>query len=335
MQKIKGTLLLAYYHPIIFDLAVSFSSIFEKVEICVANNIKDNYGTHEDVIKRAKEYGFDAILLNRAIMKLKAKQYALVGVDGVFEGDKILIDVCSTENVPYFCINGYPHNFDEPSNNILSLSWFLPQMQYKKFFPSEAHIRAFDWGNMLNAERVMTKNICVYYPCMHFLKRYRDVGGLQPSERKEFSSFIHKIKELNKETFAVFEKVKNEVLLNNYDTLSQKEVWDKINASYGLIHLKHGDCPGIAIFESMIIGRVPIVMRNFVLASFNQEVLIDGHSAIVCDTIDELVERAKEHKEKIDRKEFGLETSTRQHIEVITNEDRQKQKLYKFVENCL
>lgn len=352
MEKIKGTLLLAYYHPVVFDLAHAFKKIFENVDICVTNDLKDNYGTHQNVIEKAKSKGFEAYLTTRAVMQMKAKKYVLVGLDGVFQGDKLLMDACNSLNLPYFCINGYPHNLDEPSKNILSFSWYLPEKQYRNHYPTEAHVKTWDWGRLAGNEigpELPKKNICVYYPPCIELKRFLDTKSvafhdrrhavtMDPLPRTEFSSFIHRFEECNKESFEIFKKLQEHVPLTNYSNLSQEEVWMQIWQSYGLVHMKHADCPGISVLESMILGRVPIVMRSFVLASQNQDLLIDDYSAIICDTVDELIHRTKEHQEWIEDIKgvpCRIEESTSTHAYTITSEYRQLPKLRKFVENCL
>jgi hypothetical protein len=347
-EKIKGTLLLVYYHPVVFDLAFAFSSIFEKVEICVTNDLKDNYGTHQNVIEKAKLKGFEAYLSTRAVVQMRAKKYALVGLDGVFQGDKLLIDACNSLNLPYFCINGYPHNVDEPSKNILSFSWYLPEKHYRAAFPSEAHVKQIDWANI--AKGVTSgKNICVYYPPFRELKKWwleknfsfrqnrQNSGSRIGISRDEFVSFIHRFEECNKESFEVFKRLQSRVSLNNYSNLSSEEVWMKMHKSYGLIHMKHADCPGISLLESMLLARVPIVMRSFILASQNQDLLIDEHTAIICDTIDELIERTMEYMDEVasDPSCNELEESTQKHAWMLTDEGRQQRKLRKFVENCL
>lgn len=342
IEKIEGTLLLVYYHPVIFDLAIAFKEIFEKVEICVTNDLKDNYGTHEDVIQKAKSKGFEAYLINRAVAFLRAKKYTLVGLDGVFQGDKTLIDVCNSQNTPYFCINGYPHNTDEPSKNILSFSWYLPQQQYRKMYPSEAHVKQLDWGNLVKNGSMDGKNICVYYPPFLELKSWLFSKGVDLKRRRdwkrtEFTSFIHRFEECNKESYEVFKTLQQHVPLSNYSNLSSEEVWNKMHDSYGLVHLKHADCPGISLIESMLIGRVPIVMRNFVLASQNQDLLIDEYSAIICDTVDELIDRTTDYMNEVAKNpSYNMfEAATQKHAFEITSLSRQSRKLRKFVENCL
>lgn len=337
------TLLLAYYHPVVFDLVISFRKLFSNVEMCVTKDLKDNYGTHEDVIKRATEMGILCQTSNVAAMKMGRGYFDIVGVDGLFQGDELLIDVCKAFKVPYFAINGYPHNFDEPAENILSFSWFLPQARYRSKYPHEAHVKQLNWSEIKqHGQSTKQKNVCVFYPEFSELKRNASSIYSKNERKSSFLSLIHRFQECNENSFAVFEAVQrslkeDEIVLENFSSLSQEQVWDKIHESAGLIHLKHADCPGISVLESMLLGRVPIVMKDFVLASQNQEVLIDQHSAIVCDSVDELVDRSVNHLKEIRR--IGecysvLEVSTMKHAYMLTDFDRQKKALSKFFDRC-
>lgn len=340
MSKPYKSLLLVYYHPVVFDLALSFSKLFDRVDICVTPGLKDNYGDHNDVVSKAKSLGFDAFLTPVALMNIKSKKYDLIGLDGVFQGDKTIMDVCLGK-IPHFCINGYPHNMDEPSANILSFSWYLPEKQYRQSYPSEAHVKQIDWENISTKGRSDGKNICTFYPEFSELKRW---GSIRYKVRRdEFVSFIHRFEECNKHSYSVFEQVGQKVVLKNYSSLNQEAVWDKILSSYGLIHLKHGDCPGIALLESMMLGRTPIVMKSFVLASQNQEVLIDAHSAYVCDTVDEMIDRSLRLMDAVDFTyrdgQFDnltdIEKSTKRHALMLTDFNRQIPKLLTFFNRCL
>lgn len=326
-----GTLLLCYYHKIIFDLALSFKRLFKKVEICVSSNLKDNYGTEQNVIKKGKSLGFDVHLLPVALANLKAKKYCLVGCDGVFQGDQLLMDVCRQSNVPFFCIDGYPFKLDEPSQNILSFSWGLPQAQYREKYPHEPHVKDWDWKNIAQTGRSEGKNICVYYPEMNELKEWRHkVDWEKIPDAYGFISLIHRFEECNKWNYEVFNKVKKQFNLENYTNLTQEELWNKLILSKGLIHLKSADRPGIAVLEAMLLDCVPIVMKSFVLASQNQDLLIDDISAIVCDSVDELIDRVKKletDKDYINNCDI--------HAGLMTDWDRQKNKVEKFFERCL
>lgn len=344
-------LLLNRYHPVVDDLAFSFIDLGFEVEICVDTSVSDHYGSHSKIIAenntRYKE--FKTIPLSQALIHLKNKKYNLVGVDGVYSGDKLIMDVCKDKKIPYFAICGYPHSLDEPSNNILSFSWFLSEKQYRHRYPNEGHIKHLDWKNIAEGRLSADcgKNICVYYPPFKKLKDFMMDGGYRffyhrddkfnAIPRNEFISLIHRFEECNKESYEVFTQVQKSVPLTNYSNLSQQEVWNKIHDSYGFIHSKVADCPGISLLESMIMGRVPIVMKSFVLASQNQDLLIDEHSAIICDSTEEMIERAKNHKGFIDDLDGaldGLEESTRRHAFTMTDMHRQKNKLKTFVDRC-
>jgi hypothetical protein len=340
MTKPFGRLLLVYYHPVIFDLANTFSKLFDKVEICVVPGLKDNYGEANRVIAEAKAKGFDAYFSPVAVMNIKAKKYDLVGLDGVFDGDKVLMDVCSASKVPFFCINGYPHNTDEPSQNILSFSWYLPEKQYRQRYPSEGHVKQLDWKNLATTGQSEGKNILVYYPEVSV------AGAPHPGyfrrPRDSFVSFIHRFEECNQESYEVFKQVNDQVKVENFSSLSRNEVHAKLIDSFGLIHLKHADCPGISVLEAMLLGRVPIVMKSFVLASQNQDLLIDNYSAIICDTVPELIRRAHHLKDAIENVEYPanegmylMERSTQQHAYMMTSQHRQEYKLIQFFKRCI
>lgn len=341
MAKPFKNLLLVYYHPVVFDLALSFSKLFDKVDICVTPGLKDNYGDHNTVVSKAKSLGFDAYLTPVALMNIKANKYHLIGLDGVFQGDKTIMDVCLGK-IPHFCINGYPHNTDEPSANILSFSWYLPEKQYRQSYPSEAHVKQIDWGNIATKGNSDGKNICVFYPEFGELKKWYN-NTPQAVRRERFVSFIHRFEECNTESFAVYSQVKQSLSKEVYDTvefdnisnLSQENVWNTLNSSYGLIHLKHADCPGIALIEAMLCGRVPVVMESFVKASQNQEVLIDNYSAIICDSVGGLISRAEDLAESINSGSKSLEKSTREHALMLTDFGRQTHKLFHFFTRCL
>lgn len=339
--EFEKNLLLVYYHPVIFDLALTFKKLFRNVEICVTNDLKDNYGTHEDVIKKAESYGLKCRLINQAMIKLRTNQYDLVGLDGVFQGDKLIIDACNAFNVPYFAISGYPHTLDEPAKNILSFSWYMPQMQYRHKYPSEAHVKQLNWSKIADlGYDNEQKNFFVFYPEFSELKKFRDQQETNERFHPNFFSMIHRFEECNEKCFKVFKDIKDMLQgeLINYTSLTQTEVWQVMMKSAGLIHLKHGDCPGIALLESMLLGRVPFVMKDFVLASHNQEVLIDEYSAMVCESKNEIAVRAIAHRAEISKIAYGfssLEASTMKHANMLTNFDRQKSGLILFFIKCL
>lgn len=335
------SLLLAYYHPVIFDLAFSFKNLFKNVEICVVNDLKDNYGTNLDVISKAKRLGLSCIPLNQALIKVRAKKYSLVGMDGVFQGDKILIETCQSSGVEYFNISGYPHTLDEPSRNILSFSWYMPQIQYRRKYPTEGHVKQLNWSKIVdNGYDNEQKNIFVFYPEFQNLKKTRNL--ISNNNRKHFLSSIHKFEEFNKNSYKVFEKLQKQIdpiKLVNFSSLNQDDLYLEMRNSYGFVHLKHADCPGISLIESMLLGRVPFILKDFILASNNQEVLIDNYSAKICSSVSEMVYEIKNHKEELDKIGNGyfssLETSTMKHANMLTDFDRQKLGLIKFFDRCL
>jgi hypothetical protein len=349
MQKKSGidtmyfdsNLLSVYYHPVIFDLAISFSKLFKSVDICVVNDLKDNYGTTASVINKAKSLGLTCLPFNQAILKIKTKHYSLVGLDGVFQGDSFIMDLCDSMLVRYFNISGYPHTVDERSKNILSFSWYMPQMQYRSKYPAEGYVKELNWAKIANfGYDHDQKNIFVFYPEFSKLKQTR-INFLIKVDRLHFISAIHRFAECNQNSYKVFEQIRDRILpipFLNASSLSQENLYSIIANSYGMIHLKHADCPGISLIESMLLGRVPFVLKDFVLASNNQEVLIDNHSAKVCSTVEELIDRSIEHKKELDKILNGfssIEVSTMKHADMLTNFNRQKQGLINFFNRCL
>lgn len=330
-------LLLVYYHPIIFDLAESFSRLFGKVEIACKQDLKDNYGGYKNVEDRGKALGLDVIPLSLAIVNMNG--YDLVGVDGVFDGDALAMQMCRETNTPYFCINGYPHQVDEIGQNILAFSWFLPQIQHKKMFPHEGYLKELTWKQIAENGQEEGKNICVYYPEMNEAKHHKFSWGQNSSC---INSFIHRYEEYNHWNYRVFCKVKErfpDLNIQNYSGLTQKEVYEKMDNSFGTLHLKHGDCPGISVLESLIFGKPVFTMSTFVKSSFNQEVLIDGFNSIIADSYDELIERIENYYTNrrtysIDKYFFDSQ-KIRQHVYMLTDFQRQKNKLVRFFERCL
>lgn len=339
-MRFDGELLLVYYHPVVFDLALSFSRLFKSVEMCVSNDLKDNYGTNLDVKKRAAELGIKCYSINEALIKIRTKRYVLVGLDGVFQGDKLIMDTCQSFQVPFFNISGYPHTVDEPSRNILSFSWYMPQMQYRHMYPSEGHVKQLNWSKIADLGRDNEqKNIFVFYPEFQRLKKERNL--IPNRDRKHFLSAIHRFEECNENSYRVFQKVQKSIAPTefvNLTSLSQQELYVEMKNSYGFIHLKHADCPGISLIESMLLGRVPFVLRDFVLASNNQEVLIDNHSAKVASSVDEMIEQILQHKKELDKVLDGfssIEVSTMKHASMLTDFSRQQSGLINFFNRCL
>lgn len=330
-------LLLIYYHPIILDLAETFARMCDQVDVAVNPTVKDNYGgyaEHFAMIDENIHLDSKCIPLPLALNAIKKKEYDLVGLDGVFDGDKLAMDVCKEAGIPYFCINGYPHLSDEPSDNILSFSHFLPQNQYKRKFQWEPNIKIQDWQDIAKFGQSQGKNIFVYYPEMNEAKRFAgNVPCFGPFVRKSYVSLIHRYEECNKWNYEVFKRVKSELEkdgfgLENFSGLPQREVYKKITTSLGLCHLKHGDCPGISLLEALILGQTVFTMRSFVNASFNQEVLIDGLNSVIADDVDELIARMKNHN-------WGQPEFAEDYIWDLTSFNRQRVKLERFFQKCL
>ncbi len=338
-MKKFGKLLLVYYHPIIFDLAQTFQNLFD-VEIAVNQNLKDNYGGATDVVEKAAARGLRCLYLQQALANIRLKNYQLVGCDGVFDGDKLIMNVCENNKVPWFAINGYPHNEDEPSKNILSFSWYMPQKRYRGMFPSEGHIKEVDWKDLANNNR-REKNIFVYYPEMKECKDYawgnRNSLHIKDNNRVRYGavSLIHRYEECNKWCYEVFKSVKEKSGLDiqNDTSKSAQEVYESLMNSNLLLHLKHGDCPGISVLEAMILGAVPVVAKNFVLASHNQELLINNYSAFVCDTVDEIIDVCVANYKELQNPELRI--STFEHVNMLTSFRRQRAGLERFFETCL
>lgn len=326
-----------------FDLAESFKRICD-VEIAINASIIDNYGGYKDrldiISKNEHLDGIRVLPLALALQEIRQKKYDLVGLDGVFDGDPLVMDACKNANIPFFCINGYPHNIDEPSDNILSFSHFLPQVQYKQKYPSEGHIKEIDWKNISEGGRSQGKNIFVYYPEMNEAKRYY-LNRAFPA-RQNYISLIHRYEECNPWNFAAFKNVrdglsKKSIQVENHSNLSQQEVFEKLAGSCGLLHLKHGDCPGISILEALILETPVFTMRSFVNASFNQEVLIHKINSFIADDLDELIDAMKNYsdqKTRCKKWDWGL-GKTNSHIWNLTDFDRQKSKLERFFNRCL
>lgn len=332
-------ILLVYYHPVVFDLALTFRAMGHDVFVAINQNIKDNYGQGSQVLNNAKivyKNQFEVLPLSLAV--LQVKKFDLVGLDGVFDGDRLVIDACLKQNVPYFAISGYPHTTDEPSKNILSFSWFMPQIQYKQAYPSEAHIKEIDWKNIAEIGETQMKNMFVFYPiCWEWKAKLKcflaeDYRNGLLNKRKGFVSAIHRFKECNHWSYEIFKEIESIVNVSNLENKNKDEVFSSMVSSQGLLHLKHGDCPGMAVLEAMLVGCIPIVMKSFVLASFNQDVIIDRHSGLICSSQQELVENLL----SFDRDDhLALRTTTIEHAQMLSSYDRQKFKLDQFLNKCI
>ena len=344
MKKL-GNLLLVYYHPVIFDLAQSFSYFFD-IEIAVISTLKDNYGSSLDVKNKGEARGLKVIFTQEALINIKQKKYQLVGCDGVFDGDKLVMDVCATEGVPWFAVMGYPNTDDEPAQNILSFSWYCAQRQFRHRLPTEGHIKELEWQAFCKDQK-RGKNIFVYYPEMREAKDYAwgNRNSLlilnEPSKiRKGSISLIHRYEECNKWPHSVYRRIIDKCRekiadfdIPNHTNLNHTTVYELLSKSNTLLHSKASDCPGISLLEAMILGAVPIVSNSFLLASHNQEVLINGHSAIVCDTVDEMAAACLENHDQLECPE--LRVSTFEHVNMLTSFRRQRPGLEKFFERAL
>ena len=327
MNKVKT--LLVYYHPVVLDLVQTFRKLGHHVTLAVNPTIKDNYGTGMDVIQRAKErFGIFVDVLPLQIAAKKIQDFDLVGCDGVFDGDKIIMEVADKHNIPRFCIQGYPNVMDEPSDNILSFGWFTPTVQYHQKYPSEGHKKLRDWKNI--AENTPEgKNICVFYPNFWDFKARIGQNPDLSWRNSSYISLIQGYEKWNKWSFETFKKLQKDVPVENLEGVPHVEVFKRLRDSRGLIHLKWADQPGIALIEAMLLARPVLTMRSFVVASMNQEVLIDGHTAIVADSLDELIYWTKQEGFM---KAIG--ENARKHALMLTNFTRQRMKLERFIERC-
>ena len=328
------------YHPVSEDLAITLARIFPQATIYLSVNteISDHYGKWQHVYEHLKDQyrEFETITLTRAALLIKQKQIDLVLCDGVFDGDKLLMDLCAFYNVSLVNIQGYPYTFDENAKNILSLGWFLPQIQYVKQYPSEGHVKQIDWKNIFENQKSGGKNVCVFYPNFWNFKKFVSSVGFTTDKLREetdrYISAIHRYEECNEWPFKVFGKVKeklNPTKIENMTGLTSVEVFNKCTLSKGALMLKAFDQPGIFLFEAMLSGLPIFTMKSYVLGSFNQDVLIDGFNACVADTVDELILRMKSDEWK------SLSKNTFHHVDMLTSFERQQHKLKTFIENSL
>lgn len=328
-------ILINRYHPVCEDIAISLSQLGHNVYLSIKTDIKDHYGSWKDILNKLRgDKEFTAIDYKQAAVLLSKKKFDLVGVDGVFEGDSDLQRICRNVGVPHFAIAGYPALMDEPSDNILSLGWTLPTLQYIHRYPQEGARKLEDWKNISIEGRSSGKNVLVFYPVFHKFKESIKSPLVLSSENNEFVSGIQRYKECNPYNFAVFEQVRlalsPHLKVVNYQGLKREEFLDKLKRSKGLLHLKHADQPGISLFEALLLGKRVFTMKSFVLASNNQEVLIDGFNSVVADTVDELIERMAQQVHT-----FDVTSEVRNHAWMLTDFSRQKYKLSKFIEECV
>lgn len=314
------------------DICLALTKLGHKVTLSVNDKVQDHYGSWKELGLKLKEKykdNFDVVFINQALALIKAKQFDLVGVDGVFDSDQLIMDVCKNEKIPYFCVQGYPSCHDEPSNNILSLGNILPTVQYYSNYPTEGHRKEIDWKNIAETGKSAGKNICIFYPCFFELKQ-----NLQTTKEKsnKFISGIHRYEECNKYNYEVFKQVQQHVDVENFDSKSHDEFILELKKSKGLLMLKSQDEPGISLLEALLATKPVFTMRSYVLASMNQNVLIDGFNAVVADSVDELIYRMKNIT---DADLYRLGTNAYLHAEMLTRFERQKNKLQTFLENCV
>lgn len=327
-------ILINRYHPVVEDLATSFSKHLKfKMDVSVNTKVKDQYGDHSDLLKTLKSNeDFNAISLQEGMVKLRSKQYDLVFVDGVYEGDKDLITICKQQRTPYVCISGYPYLQDEDAKNILSFSWFMPQFQYLNNYPSEGYVKEIAHKRLLNGEQ-NKKNIFVFYPEFTHVRKFNQKAPRWLANCSGYSSFIHRYEECNKSLYDIFRKIQHSLeqfqKLENYSGMSNEQVLQKMRESKGLVHIKGFDAPGISLMEAMMIGCTPFIFQEFILGSFNQEVLIDNHSCVISNSIPEFIENLESDKWA------KLSKTTQEHAMMLTNFSRQQSKLERFIETSL
>jgi hypothetical protein len=325
-------ILLARYHNVIDDIAITLKNLGHEVTICVNTDVVDHNGNSLDILNNLQikyKNQFNVVRLNQACVLLKQKKYDLLGCDGYYSGDSLLIDICKSQKIPHFCILGYPGRLDSPSNNILSFGFFLPFTQYWNCYPTEGHRKELDWKNISQNGKSDQKNICVFYPNFTELKQ----NLIETKEKNDlFVSGIHRYEECNKYCYEVFKQVSKELNCKNFESRPQEEFLSTLKSSKGLLMLKHGDMPGISLIQAMLLSKPVFTMKSYVLASMNQEVLIDGFNAVVADTVPELIDRMKNIT---DQELYRLGNNAFLHAEMLTRFERQKNKLETFIQNCL
>lgn len=325
-------ILINKYHIVSFDICLTLKRLGHNVTLSINTDIKDHYKNWNDIYLKSKEKyknEFKVITLREAVLNLKNKKYDLFGCDGHFSGDELLVNVCKNEKIPFFFTSGYPLTTDKASENILSLGWTMPTIQYLQKYPSEGHRKEEDWKNICLHGKSEGKNIFVFYPNFFELKQNLQ----QEAEKKDqFVSGIHRYEECNRWCFGVFKEVQKQIDVRNFDSKTHEEFIEELKKSKGLLMLKHADQPGISLFEAMLLSRPVFTMKSYVLASNNQEVLIDGFNAVVADTVPELIDRMKNIT---DAELYKLGTNAYLHAEMLTRFERQKHKLQTFLENCV
>lgn len=344
-------ILINRYHPVCEDIAITLSKLGHEVTLSVKTDINDHYGSWKEILKVLKgTKGFRAIDYKQALILASKKSFDLIGADGLFEGDRQLFELAGKTNIPTFAIAGYPHLMDEPSGNILSLGWSLPILQYLRDFPTEAHRKQVDWKAVAESGRMAGKNICVFYPNFWDIKDRRKKGEFYRMEiapLQKFVSGIQRYEECNRFNHQVFTAVQKALhiekppwptpwqVVENYEGLPRDDFLQKLAASWGLLHLKHADQPGISVMEALLMGKKVFTMKSFILGSHNHDMLIDGHNAVIADTVDELIERMEQVKYDQVADAHENMSLVSGHINMLTSFERQKDKLNKFVLECL
>lgn len=329
-------ILICRYHPICEDLAITFSKLGHEVFLSVKTDINDHYGSWKKILENCKKSytEFTSIDYKQALIMIAKHQIDLVGVDGVFDGDADIIEICDRTNCPHFSISGYPGVLDEPSDNILSLGWSMPSLQYWNRFPSEAHRKLVEWKEIAQTGKSPGKNICVFYPNFWRFKEKQKTQEI--SKNPYFVSGIQRYKECNPWNFEVFEAVRNaceikfQATIKNFEGVSNEVFMDEVSKSWGLLHLKQADQPGISVLEAILQGKQIFTLSSFVLASHNQDLIIDGLTAVVADSVRELIERMSTHN-PFDAKRTG---DCIRHAYIMTSFERQEEKLERFINRC-
>lgn len=325
-------ILINFYHPVCIDLATTFKKLGHTVDVCFNTDIKDHYGDWNILLEKYKKNSdINCISLKIAsLLLVKSKYYDLVGLDGVFNGDQLLMSICKEINLPYFCIDGYPNVYDEPSENILSFGWGLPLIQYNQKYQSEYHKKEIDWKNIFEKGCSESKNIYVFYPNFWEIKtKTRVINSVGP-----IISGVQNYKKYNKWSCEVFDKIKEKSLIDikNFEEVSHEVFIKELQLSRAFLLLKWADRPGIALLEAMLLGKPILTMRSYILASFNPEILIDNFNCIIADTVEELIEKIN----VMDKNTYKLlGEHARNHALELTSFDRQKDKLQTFLERCV
>lgn len=334
-------ILLHRYHPLVDDIALTFCTLGHSVDVCVNTSLSDHYGGFSDILSAAAKDDFylnkvNFINLKVALSNICCRKYDLVGVDGVFSGDQILIDLCNKNSIPFFCIQSYPNTFDKPSNNILSLGWSLPFFAYNSRFPSEGDKKHSNWKHLNDNCSEGYKNIVCFYPNFWKLKQKLDNKISRDTFSDKLVTSIHSYGVHNKYSYECFKKFTKHIECDNITNLSQDLFHEQLLSGkyFAFLMLKWADQPGIALLEAMLCGLPVFTLNSYILASFNQDVLIDEYNCISRDTLPELISdciSASRDKDFI----FSLGQNASNHAKIITSFDRQSKNLDRFLKKCL